>query len=424
MSARMGIKIEIISIGNELINGRVSDQNAGYAAARLHSLGFEVPRIIFIGDQERIIRFTLKEALKRSDVVLVSGGLGYTLDDITVEAAAKAFGRPLVLNRELQGQIRSYLTKQNIPREALFEKIAWLPQGSELLHPRPKACGFRLDEKGKPLFFLPGIPAEMRRILNRQVIPYLLHGYSGQKVIRQRVYHIFGLMEPEINARVRDLETKFDSLRLGFYPDFPENQLTVSLSAEKTREAERRLDAVEQMVEKRLSDYITSKDGQTLEEVVGDGLLQKKLTLSVAESCTGGLIGHRITAVPGSSDYFERSLVVYSNKAKKELLAVPPAVLSRHGAVSQKTAHFMAEGVRKKSHTDLGLAVTGIAGPGGGTPEKPVGTVWIGLSSSRGCKTGNFHFHGSRTQIKVLSAHTALNWVRKYLLDDTFLFSR
>jgi nicotinamide-nucleotide amidase len=419
----MGIKIEIIGIGNELITGRVLDQNAGYAAARLHSYGFEVRRIVLIGDQPRIICSALKQAEKRSDAVLVTGGLGGTLDDITVEVVSRVFRRPLVLHKGLQGQIRRSLTKSAIPWDPKFEKMAWLPEGAELFHPRPKACGFMMNENGKPFFFLPGVPEEMRRFLDRQIIPYLLQHYPGQEVIRQSFYNIFGLLETEINEKFKDLEQRFESLQLGFYPNFPENQLTISVRSEKALWADHLLDFIEKIVEERLAEHLISRQGQTLEEVIGELLMQKKKTISVAESCTGGLIGHRITSVPGSSEYFDCSIVVYSNKAKRELLDIPKRIFTRHGAVSEKTAILMAEGIREKSGSDLGLAVTGIAGPGGGTPEKPVGTVWIALSTRQGNKAGHFLFSGQRRQIKILTAYTALNWVRRYLLDDTFLFS-
>jgi nicotinamide-nucleotide amidase len=419
----MPLTIEIIGIGNELVTGRVLDQNAGYAAARLNSFGFEVHRIVLIGDQPRDIRSALKQAEKRSDAVLVTGGLGGTLDDITVEVVSRVFQRPLALHKGLQSQIRRFLTLKDIPWNPMYEKIAWLPEGAELLHPRPKACGFMMNEKGTPFFFLPGVPEEMKRYLDRQIIPYMIHRYPGQQVIRQRVYHVFGLLEPEINEKFKDLEKKFESLQLGFYPKFPENQLTISIRSEKALWADRLLDSIEKIVEERLSGHLISKNGQTLEEVLGELLKKKGMTLSVAESCTGGLIGHRLTSVAGSSDYFDRSVVVYSNNAKMEMLDVPRKVLSRFGAVSEKTALLMAEGIRKKSRTDLGLSVTGIAGPGGGTPEKPVGTVWIALASRQGSKAGHFLFQGRRNQIKILTAYTALNWVRSHLIDDTFLRS-
>ncbi|OGP49384.1 MAG: hypothetical protein A2Y79_09680 [Deltaproteobacteria bacterium RBG_13_43_22] len=419
----MPLKIEIIGIGNELITGRVLDQNAGYAAARLHSFGFEVSRIILIGDQPKIIRSALKQAERRADAILVTGGLGGTLDDITVEVVSRVFHRPLILHEGLQGQIRRSLSRRAIPWNPIFEKIAWLPKGVELFHPRPKACGFLMNEKGKPFFFLPGVPAEMKRYVDRQIIPYLLQHYTGQEVIRQRIYNIFGLLEPEINEKLKDLEKQFESIQLGFYPNFPENRLTVSVRSEKARWADRLLDSIEKVVVERLSGYIISTNEQTLEEVIGELLRQKRRSLSVAESCTGGLIGHRITSVPGSSEYFDRGVTVYSNRAKTELLDIPKRVLSYYGAVSEKTAVLMAERIRTQSGSDLGLAVTGIAGPGGGTPEKPVGTVWIALSSFQGNKAGHFLFRGSRNQIKILTAHTALNWVRSYLLNDSFLFS-
>jgi len=419
----MNFKIEIIGIGNELVSGRAVDQNAGYAAARLNSFGFEVDRIILIGNQAKNIRTALKQAAKRADAVLITGGLGGTPDDFTVEVVSRVFHRPLMPHKGLQDQMKRFLIQKDIPWDPLNEKIAWLPKGVELYNPRLKACGFRLNEKGKPFFFLPGIPAEMKRLLDRQVIPYLIHRYSERKVIRQRVYHVFGLLEPEFNERFKDLKKQFKSVQFGFYPNFPENQLTISVGSEKTREAKRLLDSIEKEVEERLSGHLISKDGQTLEEVMGELLQQKGMTLSVAESCTGGLIGHQITSVAGSSKYFDRSVVVYSNRAKMEILGIPKRVLALYGAVSEKTALLMAEGIREKSRTDLGLAVTGIAGPGGGSPGKPVGTVWIALASHKGSQAGRFLFEGGRNQIKILTAYTALNWVRSYLVNGAFLFS-
>ncbi len=419
----MELRVEIIGIGNELITGRIFDRNAGYAAGRLHSNGFKVTRILFVGDYPQAIRTALKEAQKRADAVLVTGGLGGTLDDITVEVVSRVFNRPLVLHPDLESQLKRYLKKSSIPWDPLFEKMAWLPEGVELFHPRPKACGFFLEEKGKPFFFLPGVPAEMRRLLDRCIIPYLLHRHPGQGVLKQRIYKIFGLLEPEIDHRLKDLESGDKTVQLGFYPNFPENHLTVLVRAEKALSAERKLDKLERVIEKRLGPYIISKNDQTLEQVVGELLLQKKWTLSIAESCTGGLIGHRLTSCPGSSAYFDRGMITYSNRAKTEMLGVPKKVLVRSGAVSRETALLMARGIREISKSNLGLAVTGIAGPGGGSPEKPVGTVWIALSSPKGEKAVHYLFGGRREQVKILSAYTALNWVRRVLIDDSCLFS-
>jgi nicotinamide-nucleotide amidase len=420
----LAAKIEIIGIGNELIHGSVADQNTIYAAARLSALGFSVTRIVFVGDDLKSIRSALKEAGKRADIVLVSGGLGNTGDDITVEAVGKAFNRPLVLHKGLQEELRRYLDRRDIPWDPVLEKLAWLPQGSEVFHPRPKTCGFMLTEKDRTFFFLPGIPEEMKRVLDRRVIPYLLQHYTERDVIRSRTYRIFGLMETEVEEKLAEEVKAFPTLTLGYYPDFPELLVLASVKAGKTKEADRLLDRFGEKVAEVLGRHVISDNGLTLEEVLGELLLKTKQTLAVAESCTGGLIGHRLTAVPGSSAYFDRSLVVYSNRAKKELLGVPARVLSRYGAVSPQTARYMAEGVQAKSKTDWGLAVTGIAGPGGGTPEKPVGTVWIALAYKGGCFCEPYLFRGNRAQIKIMTAQTALNRVRECLLDDTHLSGR
>lgn len=416
----MPLKIEIIGIGNELTTGRVLDRNAGYAAGRLSSHGFEVTRILFIPDQAKEIRKTLLQAHKRADAVLITGGLGGTLDDITAEVAARTFNRPLTLHPGLHHQIKRFLKKREIPWDPTYDKLALLPGGVQLFHPRPKACGFLMEEAGKPLFFLPGVPAEMRRLLDRQVIPFLLQRRPRQPVVKQRVYKIFGLLENEINQRLKELEQKDGTVQLGFYPNFPENHLTVLVRAGQAFRAERMLDQVETEIEARLGDTIVARNDQTLEEVVGELLLKKKMTLAVAESCSGGLIGDRITNIPGSSAYFEGGVIVYSNRAKMDWLGVPRRLLSRHGAVSEETALALARGILERGRADLGLAVTGIAGPGGGTPEKPVGTVWMALASAKGVQSGHFLFGGRRRQIKVLTAYTALDRVRKYLLNDGF----
>jgi nicotinamide-nucleotide amidase len=416
----MPLKIEIIGIGNELTTGRVLDRNAGYAAGRLSSYGFEVTRILFIPDQSKEIRKTLLQAHKRADAVLITGGLGGTLDDITAEVAARTFNRPLILHPGLHQQIKGFLKKREIPWDSTYDKLALLPEGVQLFHPRPKACGFLMEEEGKPLFFLPGVPGEMRRLLDRQIIPFLLQCLPHQQVVKQRVYKIFGLLENEINRRLKELEQNDGTVQLGFYPNFPENHLTVMVRAGKAFRAERMLDQVEAEIESRLGDTIVARNDQTLEGVVGELLLKKKMTLAVAESCSGGLIGHRITNIPGSSAYFEGGVIVYSNRAKMDWLGVPRRLLSRHGAVSEETALALARGILKRSRADLGLAVTGIAGPGGGTPEKPVGTVWMALASAKGVQASRFLFGGRRRQIKVMSAYTALDRVRRYLLNDGF----
>jgi len=414
----MSLKIEIIGIGNELTTGRVLDRNAGYAAGRLSSHGFQVTRLLFIPDQAKEIRKTLLRAHKRADAVLVTGGLGGTLDDITAEVAAKTFNRSLTLHPGLQNQIKQFLRKREMPWDSSYDKLALLPEGVQLFHPRPKACGFLMEEAGKPLFFLPGVPTEMHRLLDRQVIPFLLQHHPHQPVVKQRVYKIFGLLENEINERLKDLERKDGTVRLGFYPNFPENHLTVLVQAGQAFRAERMLDQAEAEIEGRLGNTIVAHNGQSLEEVVGELLANKKMTLAVAESCSGGLIGHRITSVPGSSAYFEGGVIAYSNRAKMDWLGVSRALLSRYGAVSEKTALAMARGILEKSKADIGLAVTGIAGPGGGTSEKPVGTVWIALASSKGIEARPYLFGGRRQQIKTLTAYTALDWVRRVLLND------
>ena len=265
----MSLKVEIIGIGNELTTGRVLDRNAGYAAGRLSSYGFQVTRLVFIPDQADDIRSALLQAKKRADAVIVTGGLGGTLDDITAEVVAKTFNRPLRLQPVIKNQIKRFLKKRHIPWDPVFDKMAWLPEGVDLFHPRPKAAGFFLEENEKPFFFLPGVPSEMRLMLDRQVIPLLLQRQPDHLISKQRIYKIFGLMEPEINRLLRDLEQADGSVQLGFYPNFPENHLTVLVRAEKAFRADQLLDKLEAEIETRLGDTIVGRNDQTLESVPG-----------------------------------------------------------------------------------------------------------------------------------------------------------
>jgi nicotinamide-nucleotide amidase len=412
---------EIITIGNELASGRTLDLNSWYAAGRLTASGLRVKRITSVGDDYKMVSAALTKALELSHFVIVTGGLGSTDDDMTNEIVAKVLNRPLCLDQEMFEQIESHVKARGLEMTASHEKMAWMPEGSQLLNPRGAACGFYLIEKEVRLYFLPGVPDQMRYLLDRFVLPDILSLYKTLPVMRQRILKLYGINEPSIAEIFRVFQGKTGNTVFGFYPHFPENHITLSLRGEDEPSVMKALDRVEQEIRRLVGSYVFATGHQGMEEVVGQALTKKNMTVSVAESCTGGLIGHKLTNIPGSSRYFQGGIVVYSNQSKSDLLQVFPETLERYGAVSDRTVREMARGVRGHMKTDLGLAVTGIAGPDGGSKEKPVGTVHVGLAAENDIFSGKYRFWGNREQVKLNASMMALDWVRRYLNGDPFL---
>ena len=413
---------EIITIGDELITGRVCDLNSFFLSGRISSYGLNIQALVSVGDNEDRILEALAQAVQRSDFVIVSGGLGPTEDDITVRVAARFFNRSLRVDEQFLEQIRQSLQSRGLPWFDSYRKMALLPEGAQLIDPN-EACGFYYHQGRTPIVFLPGVPREVRLLAEAKVIPLLLASRGQETFIRQRIFKFFGPPEAQIGEVLHDLAAGDGRVQVGFYPNFPENHVTVTVRAESDELAGQSLTRLEAEVERLLGSWLVAKDAGSLEESVGRVLRERGLTVAVAESCTGGLISHRFTSVSGSSNYFDRGLVVYSNRAKMELLKVPAEVLDVHGAVSEETAIHMARGVRELSGVDLGLASTGIAGPTGGTKEKPVGTVYLALAGPNGVGARRLSLNGSREQITILTAETALSWLYQYLADDKVLHS-
>ena len=412
---------EIITIGNELSSGRTLDLNSWYAAGRLTASGLRVTRITSVGDDHKMVSDALKRAVEASRFVIVTGGLGSTDDDITNEIVAQALNRPLCLDQQMLEQIKDYARASKIKITSSLEKMAWMPEGSRMLNPEGTACGFSLIEKEVHLYFLPGVPDQMRYLMDKIVLPEILSRYKTLPIMRQRILKLYGLNEPGIAEIFKKIQGKTGNIVFGFYPRFPENHITISLRGQDEPTVTKELDRVEMEVRRLVGSYIFAAGDQNMEEVVGHLLLEKNLSISVAESCTGGLIGHRLTSVPGSSSYFHGGVVVYSNQSKADLLRVDPRTLETDGAVSERTVEEMARGVKDRIKTDLGLAVTGIAGPDGGTRQKPVGTVHVGLAAREKTFSREYRFWGNRVQVKLNSSMMALDWVRRYLNGNPFL---
>ena len=408
---------EIITTGTELITGQTADSNAGYIARRLHEAGLTATRLTTVGDQSPLIREVLEAGLGRSRFIIITGGLGPTEDDVTIPAAALALDRRLVIHAGLLDRIRRCLGERQIPWAERYASLALIPEGAQLLDPGGMACGFALTHRGVRLFFLPGVPQEMRHLFDDIVLPALVAWAGPREAWARRTLRFFGISEGQLEGVISQLADFDAGVTVGFYPNFPETHLSLTVRGADRETLEAILDSLTAILAEAVGEPLVGPETVTLEELVGRYLNARKLTLAVAESCTGGLIGHRLTDVPGASDYFLGGVVSYSNDAKCDLLGVPAAVLARHGAVSPETARDMARGVRKAFHAAVGLAVTGIAGPSGGSPEKPVGTVYIALATDQGEEVCHYQFYGNREEIKILTAETALDQLRRELKE-------
>ncbi len=414
------MKVEIITIGDELLMGGVLNTNAAYLTGKLGKLGFEIIAVSTVGDDEWYIEEALHKAVDRADAIIITGGLGPTPDDMTTWVAAKVCSRRLVLNeRALENVKKRYESLGlEMPQEA--KKQAILPEKAEIIpNPYGTACGYILHHRGKILIFLPGVPREMERLTDEFLIDFLIREKRDTESVRIRLLKTFGLTESKLIALLKQARIADERIKIGFLPVFPENYISITSRAITPSEAEEAINKAEEAIAEKLGIYMYGKDEDTFEGVIGRLLKGKNLRIAVAESCTGGYITHRLTNVPGSSEYLERGVVCYSNISKVELLGVPQKLIETHGAVSPECAVAMAQGIRRISKTDIGLAVTGIAGPSGGSHEKPVGTVYIAMITEKGGRDKGYRFRGDREEIKVLATYAALDMVRRYLLEDT-----
>lgn len=411
------MKIGILTIGNELMNGCISDTNASFIAREANQQGWSVEAIMSVGDDFAAIKNRLDYLLSMSDAVICSGGLGPTSDDITTEAIAKALNLPLYTDENVLNYIKAIFTQFNLRWVDNNAKQALFPQGAEILpNARGTAPGFCLKVLEKLIFVIPGVPAEAKLMVVNGVIPALRkHFPQDEKYIVKQTIRTFGLSEAAVDNQVKDIDFKSLGVSIGFYPVFPENHIVLIAQSKNQQEAQKNLQKAQDEVSAHVQAYIFAYGEQTLEEVIAGLLTAKKLTIAVAESCTGGLITSRLTDVSGSSDYLERGLVTYSNAAKISMLGVPAEIIEKHGAVSEETARRMAEGVRKLAGTDLGLSSTGIAGPTGGSKEKPVGTVYIALADSQKTICRHYAYRWDRKRNKDIFSETALFLLKNYL---------
>jgi len=413
------VKAEVLTIGDELLRGEIVDSNKSFLSERLLSLDIETRFHGSVRDDPPDMIEAFQRAATRSDVVLVSGGLGPTRDDLTAEVLAKAFGRKLVLDEQALAGIRAFFASVGREMTENNASQACFPEGAEVLpNPIGTAPGFLLEESGALFFCMPGVPRELMRMMDEQVLPRIAsRAGSDAGVVRATLLRTFGMGESSLDAELADIAREGD-VSLGFRTSFPDNYLRPLARGRTAEEAESRLAEVCHEIRERLGALVYGEGDATLESVAGALLRERGRTLAVAESCTGGLVAEKLTDVPGASRYFLGGVVAYSNAAKCSLLGVPEELIATQGAVSEPVARAMAEGVRARFGADLGLSTTGISGPEGGSDAKPVGLVHLALADAEQTHADHFVFPLDRTRHRLLTAQVALDWVRRKLLGE------
>ncbi len=411
---------EILATGDEIRSGALVDSNSAYIAEKIEELGIKITRHNCVGDDENELTTILLELAERADIIVVTGGLGPTLDDLGREAAARAAGVSLQLDAKVLEKIESFFFSRQKTMPENNTKQALFPQGATILeNPIGTAPGFSVKIGRGTFFFLPGVPAEMRKMLNQQVIPRIRLNLKEVYYYKTATISTFGLGESALEDKLCDFPKLFPSIKLGFRASFPEVQIKLYQKNSDEKALIKKQEEASSWIKEKLGNKIVSLTGQPMATVVGDLLIEQKATLAVAESCTGGLIADWLTDRPGSSDFFLLSAVTYANEAKEKVLGVEHTTLEKFGAVHEETAKAMAAGVQKLNGATYAIATTGIAGPAGGSPEKPVGTVYLGLAGPSGCKSQHFFSaFGKRRLNKKIFAIQALNLLRLELLSE------
>ncbi len=406
---------EIIAVGTELLIGQIANTNAQYISQRLAEVGVNVYYHSVVGDNRNRMIETIKLALLRSDLIVITGGLGPTQDDITKEVAAEIIGLPLVLHKESEERIKEFFKKINRPMVESNKKQALIPDGTIVIpNNNGMAPGSIINFNSKTIVLLPGPPKEMKPMCDYFISNDLI---DSNGVIKSKYIKIFGLGEATLEKKILDLIKDQSNPTIATYCNDGEVTLRVTARARNIEEARRLLNPLISEITVRLGEFIYSINDEKLEEVVVKILKDRGKTIALAESCTGGMISARITDIPGASKVFQQGAVTYSNKSKVNSLGVEEDALIKFGAVSHEVARQMAEGIRRVSGSDLGLSVTGIAGPGGGTESKPVGLVYIGLADEKGVNSWEYKFTGNRDSVRQITVLSALDRIRRSLTD-------
>jgi nicotinamide-nucleotide amidase len=410
------MKAEIIAVGSELLTPDRLDTNSLFLTEELNGIGIEVLRKTVVGDNRDLLSEAFRDALNRVPLVIASGGLGPTEDDLTRETVADLLGRKLRCNDAILRHIESRFRSMGREMPQVNVRQAMIPEGAEILeNPRGTAPGLWIEDSGHMIALLPGPPRELKPLFREQVLPRLERRVSGVR-LHHREIRVTGLGESHVEQRILPIYGRYPEVNTTILAAPGETQIHLRLWTEDAQHAKQTLDEIVQSFEIALTDRIFSEDGRSLEEVVADELTLRSATIAAAESCTGGLLAQRLTSIAGSSSYFLGGVVCYSNELKTAWADVPPEMILAKGAVSSEVAVALAEGIRRRVGSTLGVGITGIAGPGGGSEEKPVGTVHVAVSHAGGVKERGARFPGDREGIRWQASQYALDLVRVHFL--------
>lgn len=414
------MKAEILAVGTEILLGDIVNTNAHYLSQRLADLGISVYYQTVVGDNEERLLNAYEIAFSRADIVIATGGLGPTKDDLTKEIGAKYFGKKMYLHEESYKHVKEYFDRLNRPLSDGNKKQAIMPEGAVILaNPNGTAPGCIIDENNKVLVMLPGPPKEMAPMFEASVVPYFQKFSDG--VLISKVLRVVGLGESVMAEKVLDIIENQTNPTVAPYAKDNEAILRITAKGNTKEVAEALIIPVEKEIRNRIGDDIYAVGETTLADVVGEMLVNNKLTIATAESCTGGLLSGALINYPGISSVFMEGSITYSNEAKMKRLGVKEETLEMFGAVSEETAREMAEGIARAAGTDIGISVTGVAGPGGGTEDKPVGLVYIGLYIQGKVKVKKINSYGDRQKIRNRTVATALDFLRRELLKLTII---
>jgi len=407
----------IITIGDEILIGQIMNTNGAFIGEKLSHIGIPAEYMVVVGDDEEKILGEFKRAIEVANVVIVTGGLGPTHDDVTRSAVCKFFDTDLVPDEEVRKNIERLMKRRNYPWTQAAEDQALVPRKATPIHNQHgTAPGMWFEENGKYFCVMPGVPYEMKAMVENFVLPRLSKLTHGV-IIRHRVLKTTGIPESFLAQKLGDINGLTGSARLAFLPSPKGVRLRITAQAPTPEEADQKLDEVEKRIREKANKYIYAVGEIELEVTLSELLNDKQKTLAIAESCTGGLIGDRLTNIPGSSSFLLADVVAYSNEAKVKYLDVSESLIQQHGAVSKEVAEAMAAGVRKTAGADIGVSVTGIAGPSGGTPDKPVGLVWIAYADAGETVSLKFNFGDERIRVKERASQAAMELVRRRLLN-------
>jgi len=407
----------LLTIGDEILIGQIIDTNSAWMAQQLNLIGIRVTKIISISDTDEAIRTALGESFMETSLVLMTGGLGPTKDDITKKTLADYYGVGMSFHPETFERIEAMFAKWGRTTTPAHREQCYLPDNAVILTNKAgTAPGMWFEKEGKVAVSMPGVPYEMKYLMEKEVLPRISQTFAGTPIAHRTILTI-GEGESRLAERIEDIEAALPPhIKLAFLPNLGQVRLRLTATGESLSQIETELTEKVGLLNDRLTDYVFGYEKDTIENAVGQLLIKNKKTISTAESCTGGLLAHRLTTIPGSSAYYEGSVVAYSYDLKKKVLHVPDAILVEHGAVSEATVKSMLTGVLNALNTDIGVAISGIAGPGGGTPEKPVGTIWIAVGDKNQIDTLKLQLGKSRSNNIKYTTTKALDMVRRFLL--------